>query len=297
MSEETIIDQTVSNEKPQSKAVRTPETNGTKRTNIQTPKPEKKDMGSKKTIGVASMAGAAGVIAGLLTPVQLFPQSSDIEDDNVNAEGGTTPDISSNNGHYDGHEMDVATTVDDSMSFSEAFAAARNEVGPGGLFTWHGHTYGTYYADEWNAMSEADKDQYWADVYHTTSHLNEDLQNDDEIEISDVEINDVDIVPDDSVEDEELEDIDEIAEIDDISDDAIELDENPDEMLGELADDNSEEFFADDAIDGSDDSLDFAEDGTDLDNMDENPDLDMLASNSSDPDIPIDNNMDMSDFA
>ncbi len=43
--------------------------------------------------------------------------------------------------------------VNDSMSFSEAFAAARAEVGPGGSFTWHGQVYGTYYENEWNQMT------------------------------------------------------------------------------------------------------------------------------------------------
>lgn len=50
--------------------------------------------------------------------------------------------------------------VNDSMSFGEAFAAARAEVGPGGVFYWHGGVYGTYYADEWNAMTAEDKHEY-----------------------------------------------------------------------------------------------------------------------------------------
>ena len=43
--------------------------------------------------------------------------------------------------------------VSDSMSFAQAFAAARAEVGPGGCFTWHGQVYGTYYQNEWSQMS------------------------------------------------------------------------------------------------------------------------------------------------
>lgn len=46
-----------------------------------------------------------------------------------------------------------ATTVTDDMSFAEAFRSARAEMGPGGTFVWHGNVYGTYYADEWNAMT------------------------------------------------------------------------------------------------------------------------------------------------
>lgn len=54
----------------------------------------------------------------------------------------------------------IATGVSDDMSFSEAFAAARAEVGPGGAFEWHGTIYGTYYADEWNNMSAEEKEAF-----------------------------------------------------------------------------------------------------------------------------------------
>lgn len=50
--------------------------------------------------------------------------------------------------------------VSDSMSFSEAFAAARAQVGPGGCFTWHGQVYGTYYENEWNAMSHEEQHDF-----------------------------------------------------------------------------------------------------------------------------------------
>lgn len=53
--------------------------------------------------------------------------------------------------------MSVASSVNDEMSFSEAFAAARSEVGAGGAFEWRGNIYGTYYAEEWNSMSPAEK--------------------------------------------------------------------------------------------------------------------------------------------
>ena len=50
--------------------------------------------------------------------------------------------------------------VSDDMSFSEAFAAARAEVGPGGVFHWHGGIFNTYYAEEWNAMTDAEKHDF-----------------------------------------------------------------------------------------------------------------------------------------
>ncbi|MBR4388752.1 MAG: hypothetical protein IKT00_06200 [Prevotella sp.] len=48
------------------------------------------------------------------------------------------------------------------LSFADAFAAARAQVGPGGVFHWHGHDYGTYYETEWDAMSDAQQAQYEA---------------------------------------------------------------------------------------------------------------------------------------
>lgn len=54
----------------------------------------------------------------------------------------------------------VAAGVNDNMSFNEAFAAARSEVGAGGCFVWHGNVYGTYYANEWNSMSPAQRDEF-----------------------------------------------------------------------------------------------------------------------------------------
>ncbi len=56
--------------------------------------------------------------------------------------------------------VDIATGVTDSMSFGEAFATARAEVGPGGAFEWNGNVYGTYYAEEWNNMTADEKADY-----------------------------------------------------------------------------------------------------------------------------------------
>lgn len=60
--------------------------------------------------------------------------------------------------------LSVASTVNDSMSFNEAFASARAELGAGGVFVWHGKLYGTFYADEWNAMTPEQKAEYWSHI-------------------------------------------------------------------------------------------------------------------------------------
>lgn len=60
-------------------------------------------------------------------------------------------------------------TVSDDMSFSEAFAAARQEVGPGGVFEWHGGVYGTYYANEWNDMTPEQRADFGNHISYGTS--------------------------------------------------------------------------------------------------------------------------------
>jgi len=80
-------------------------------------------------------------------------------------------------------EEDIITTdeyakvayVDDSLSFENAFAQARAQVGPGGVFVWHGRAYGTYYANEWNSMTQAERNAYQASVNYDEimhSHAN-----------------------------------------------------------------------------------------------------------------------------
>lgn len=58
--------------------------------------------------------------------------------------------------------------VEDEMSFSDAFAAAREEVGAGGFFEWRENTYNTYYKEEWEAMSEKEQADYLASVEKAT---------------------------------------------------------------------------------------------------------------------------------
>ena len=174
--EETIFDTKVSNNKASQK---NEEGNNQKIKEIGKPSSQadvagnkqKKQMGAASVMGIAGAAGVAGTAIGIMTPLDVFS-------DNSSENGGISGGEISGHGLV-GHDMNVATSVDDSMSFEEAFAAAREEVGPGGIFVWHGHVYGTYYESEWNAISPEDREQYWADVHHTVQHneyLGEHLQ-------------------------------------------------------------------------------------------------------------------------
>ncbi|WP_077923154.1 hypothetical protein [Spirosoma sp. 209] len=57
-------------------------------------------------------------------------------------------------------ELDVAGTVTDAMPFEQAFEVARQEVGFGGVFSWHGHWYSTFEQAEWSSLSLAQRHQF-----------------------------------------------------------------------------------------------------------------------------------------
>lgn len=65
--------------------------------------------------------------------------------------------------------------VSDDMSFGEAFAAAREQVGPGGVFEWRGNVYNTYNADEWEAMSPEDRAEFADRLSVTPIEIEEDV--------------------------------------------------------------------------------------------------------------------------
>jgi hypothetical protein len=81
----------------------------------------------------------------------------------------------------------VATRTDDEMSFGEAFAAARAEVGPGGAFSWRGKVYGTFYKDEWNSLPTETQKTFGENAYTTAASAanTENDRNTDETEYTD----------------------------------------------------------------------------------------------------------------
>ena len=64
-------------------------------------------------------------------------------------------------------EVNVAENVNDDMSFAEAYAAAREELGAGGVFVWNGNVYNTYNQEEWEALSDDEKAEFLEAVYGT----------------------------------------------------------------------------------------------------------------------------------
>lgn len=103
------------------------------------------------TVQAAAAAGVAG--AGLGASAALFSSAIPIDESAIEADVATDE----NNGTQSEQsqmiapeDVQVASSVNDSMSFNEAFAAARHEVGPDGVFEWRGQLYNTHLAGEEN---------------------------------------------------------------------------------------------------------------------------------------------------
>lgn len=51
----------------------------------------------------------------------------------------------------------------DDLTFGEAFCSARESLGPGGVFEWHGNYYNTYTEEEYGRLTEEDLEN----LFHT----------------------------------------------------------------------------------------------------------------------------------
>lgn len=188
--------------------------------------------------------------------------------------------------------VNEAMSVSDEMTFKEAFAAARAEVGLEGAFVWHGQVYSTYRADdpEWKEMSMEDRiahSEHILSQVHATPYT----PGEDEPEITEVPEIPAEDVPEEEtpaeenpeeevpVEDEDLELIDEDEDAD-VHIVGVELpgtEEGSDIQItyGEI--DGSEAVFADTDGDGEVDLVLIDVDDSDI-KMDDlfTPDPDVL---------------------
>lgn len=211
--------------------------------------------------------------------------------------------------------MPIAHNVSDSMSFGEAFATARAEVGAGGIFEWRGNTYGTYYKDEWDAMSPSEKDEYWASVNETVGNGNSGYGYENYADSSNnLDVLDVMDVDGDGKEDAWLVDVNDDGVGDAIIMD-VDGDGNGDVVLFDANGNDTPDFIVDLNGDGNMELILDAEIGADgnlvydeanvlqIDSINNNvaqghdngfvDDIDLDAQEYFDPNIPIDNNMNM----
>lgn len=139
-------------------------------------------------------------------------------------------------------EVPVATSVNDDMSFTDAFNAAREEVGSGGVFEWHGYIYSTFTDEEWNSMSEAEREEYG-------SHFNWTPEESDDITASvasDVDADDVEVTVDGPADEpyaqEDVADVEPAGDDDPYlmdASDVVDVEDPEVEVLGVIHDDES----------------------------------------------------------
>ena len=112
-----------------------------------------------------TLGGVSGILmgAGLLYAGQAVAQNVNSEEKPEGNPEEKPEDVVAPEQGETSHTLEnglQVAAVNDDMSFGEAFAAARAEVGPGGVFHWHGGIYNTYTAAEWNAMSTDQKHDF-----------------------------------------------------------------------------------------------------------------------------------------
>lgn len=139
-------------------------------------------------------------------------------------------------------EVPVATSVNDDMSFTDAFNAAREEVGSGGVFEWHGYIYSTFTDEEWNSMSEAEREEYG-------SHFNWTPEESDDVTASvasDVDADDVEVMVDGPADEpyaqEDVADVEPAGDDDPYlmdASDVVDIEDPEVEVLGVIHDDES----------------------------------------------------------
>ena len=133
-----------------------------------------------KYIGLAgSGAASGGLFLGLTNKAYETTETTDTtdttdttEDTEKDSENMTKPEVRGSEVPVETSVADlkIATSVTPDMSFGEAFATARAEVGEGGYFMYNGGWYGTYYAEEWAGMTAEEKTTFSEAIFHHPNH-------------------------------------------------------------------------------------------------------------------------------
>lgn len=143
--------------------------------------------------------------------------------------------------------IEFSDAVNDNMSFAEAFSAARKDVDASGFFNWRGNSYHTLTKEEWDALSEEEKQQFYDKIQeHSDFGKAEEYHEKED-----------DIIEDDEVIDDDDNDSNETP--DEISHDDIIYDDN---HYNRDTNEDSADFVNVDEIGETEDILDGLNDGT-----------------------------------
>lgn len=208
----------------------------------------------------AASAGT-GILIGAVVPTLMGMKSADDTDpdkpEEDNPENGREQ---LSHPEWVDNEVSVATSVNDDMSFGQAFATARAEVGSGGVFEWRGNIYTTHTAEEWAAMTPQERAEYsdhfsWNHIDHSSSNVaqhssevNQLPHTEDTAQIED-ESDDIEII---SVDNPGRQDVTQNLNVDPATDDEVQVTvQEPEiEILGVVHDAESNVNVAGMNIDG-----------------------------------------------
>ena len=117
--------------------------------------------------------------------------------------------------HNQPHEMNIeihstapiSTLAGDDMSFHDAFAIARAEVGMGGIFHYEGKTYNTYLQEEFTSMTDAQKQEFYNSIPKDIQIASHDVSLKDNIEIDSISYSVPDGIDSEEIIKEEFSDI------------------------------------------------------------------------------------------
>lgn len=121
---------------------------------------ENKKVNKDNTWKPVVIGGVSGIVLGGVATTAMAATANHLAED---AADETTLGGVHGSATVDG-SVPVAQVSDD-MSFSEAFAAAHEQVGPGGVFVWHGQVYSTFTEEEWNNMTPAEHAEFGSHVH------------------------------------------------------------------------------------------------------------------------------------
>lgn len=120
----------------------------------------KQEETKKQTIAGGWQQVTIGGVTGILMGAAgMYAANAFAGEQPQQSETSQSTNATGTNSHTAANGLRVAE-VDQNLSFGRAFAAARAEVGPGGVFHWHGNIYNTYTAEEWNSMTPAEHSHF-----------------------------------------------------------------------------------------------------------------------------------------
>lgn len=135
----------------------------TRKLRIKNLSPVQKQVLLNSGIGLVSLFTGAAIFSAF-TSTKEAPVPDEIELDASDSESCLVEADLSSGEVCEDIEIDINITIADQeydhMSFDDAFAQARQDLGTAGVFEWNGKAYNTFYKEEWENMDEEGKEEF-----------------------------------------------------------------------------------------------------------------------------------------